>query len=50
MKKLEGKIALITGASSGIGLATVELFASEGAKVICVARSGNNDCSELGGG
>lgn len=49
MKKLEGKIALITGASSGIGLATVELFASEGAKVICVARSGNNDCSELGG-
>jgi len=32
--RLEGKIALITGAASGIGLATTEMFASQGAAVI----------------
>jgi NAD(P)-dependent dehydrogenase (short-subunit alcohol dehydrogenase family) len=34
MKRLEGKIALVTGACRGIGLATVELFAQEGARVL----------------
>lgn len=38
MKRLEGKIAVITGANSGIGKATAELFAREGADLVLAAR------------
>jgi NAD(P)-dependent dehydrogenase (short-subunit alcohol dehydrogenase family) len=39
-RKLEGKIAVVTGAGSGIGRSIVERYVAEGAKVVAFSRKG----------
>ncbi|OFW36763.1 MAG: 3-oxoacyl-[acyl-carrier-protein] reductase [Acidobacteria bacterium RIFCSPLOWO2_12_FULL_67_14b] len=43
MGQFDGKIAIVTGASRGIGRAIAERLASHGATVVCVARGANAD-------
>ena len=51
--RLAGKVAVVTGGTSGIGLATVHRFVEEGARVVVVARhrdAGDGLVAELGDG
>jgi len=50
--RLAGKVAVVTGAGGGIGLATIRRFVSEGAKVVCAdidESAGKAAADEVGG-
>ena len=39
MKTLEGRVAVVTGASSGIGLACAKAFAADGCKLVIASQN-----------
>jgi NAD(P)-dependent dehydrogenase (short-subunit alcohol dehydrogenase family) len=50
MPRLEGRVAIITGAASGIGEATADLFRSEGATVVAADRTEGVDIMSVDAG
>ena len=44
--RLDGEVAVVTGSTTGLGVAIARLFASEGAKVVVAGRNVERGCSE----